>query len=99
MITKASLKGRGFEIRACRIREPKLVPESQKKARNPQVTVATFPSRRMCTQILVKPGPFLDPRSILEVACFWASGMFSNLLIGVTGEREGQESKSKVESE
>jgi hypothetical protein len=39
MITKESLKGRGFEIRTYRIREPKPVPESQKKARNPQVTV------------------------------------------------------------
>jgi hypothetical protein len=35
---------------------------------------ATFLSRRMCTQILVKPGPFLDPRSILGVARFWVSG-------------------------
>ena len=79
MITKESLKGRGFEIRTYRIREPKLVPESQKKARNPQAIA-------MCTQILVKPGPFLGPRSILEVARFWASGMLSNLLIGVTRE-------------
>ena len=45
MITKESLKGRGFEIRTYRIREPKPVPESQKKARNPQAIA-------MCTQIL-----------------------------------------------
>jgi hypothetical protein len=41
MITKESLKGRGFEIRTYRTREPKPVPESQKKARNPQATVAS----------------------------------------------------------
>jgi hypothetical protein len=35
-------------------REPKPVPESQKKARNPQAIA-------MCTQILVKPGPFFGP--------------------------------------
>ena len=86
MITKESLKGRGFEIRTYRTREPKPVPESQKKARNPQAIA-------MCTQILVKPGPFLGPRSILEGGPFlglrnaFKSSHRSDKRIGVLGAR------------
>jgi hypothetical protein len=86
MITKESLKGRGFEIRTYRIRGPKRVPESQKNKEPSSYRDVYADSSKTGTffgpPFYFRSSPFLGLRNAFK------SSHRSDKRIGVSGERE-----------